>query len=321
MKNKSDDLIFHTTICAEASQIAYDATKKSPMRISLSLSYAKRFGMENKMTVYLVDFENVRSAGIKGVDKLNPEDKVVIFYSKNADAITFEAHKLLSLSSAEVETFMISKGGRNSLDFQLATYLGYLVMENKYNNIVIISKDKGFLFAIEFWNENQDICNADIFIKTSVDGYLSNEPFVDEAVGEIIEEVSENNSLKNEEIKEVQESIIISKEESKNEDNKKDKKRKKAGSSFLKDKNVFKKKGTHKKKVATSVKINIKNDVEGMVSEKYGNEYVPMLVDVIEKTSNKQDLYKMLVNKLGQEIGRDMYVMIKGEYKNLKKKK
>ena len=46
-----------------------------------------------------------------------------------------------------------------------------------------------------------------------------------------------------------------------------------------------------------------------------------MLIDVIEKTSNKQDLYKMLVNKLGQDIGRDMYVMIKSEYKNLKKKK
>lgn len=265
------------------------------------------------MTVYLVDFENVRSAGIKGVDKLNPEDKVVIFYSKNADAITFEAHKLLSLSSAEVETFMISKGGRNSLDFQLATYLGYLVMENKYNNIVIISKDKGFLFAIEFWHENGDICNADIYIKTSIDGYLSDEPFVGESIGEIIDEVSEH--LEKED---VHETMIISKEEPKKEE---DKKEKKAGAGLLKAKNVFKKKSSQKKKMATSVKINIKNDVEGIVSKKYGNEYVPMLVDVIEKTSNKQDLYKMLVNKLGQELGRDMYVMIKGEYKNLKKKK
>lgn len=275
------------------------------------------------MTVYLIDFENVRSAGIKGVDKLNPEDKVVIFYSKNADAITFEAHKLLSSSPAEVETFMISKGGRNSLDFQLSTYLGYLVMENKYRNIVIISKDKGFLFAIEFWNENGEICNPDIFIKTSINGYLSNEPFIDESVGEIIDVVSEINVSENEDKEDVNKSMIISKEESKKEEDKKvkkDKKNKKVSNSLLKDKNVFKKKGTQKKKIATSVKINIKNDVEGIVSEKYGDVYVPMLVDVIEKTSNKQDLYKMLVNKLGQELGRDMYVMIKSEYKNLKKK-
>ena len=274
------------------------------------------------MTVYLVDFENVRSSGIKGVDKLNPEDKVVIFYSKNADAITFEAHKLLSSSPAEVETFMISKGGRNSLDFQLSTYLGYLVMENKYRNIVIISKDKGFLFAIDFWNENGEICNANIFIKTSINGYLSNEPFVDEFIGEISDEISE---IKDRE--DVQESRVISKEESKKEDDKKekkdkkDKKDKKTSNNLLKNKDIFKKKATPKKKVFTSVKIDIKNDVEGIVSKKYGDEYVPMLIDVIEKTSNKQDLYKMLVNKLGQELGRDMYVMIKSEYKNLKKKK
>ena len=48
VKNKSDDLVFYTAICAEASQIAYDATKKSPMRISLSNSSAKRFGMEER---------------------------------------------------------------------------------------------------------------------------------------------------------------------------------------------------------------------------------------------------------------------------------
>ncbi|MBQ3546225.1 MAG: protease complex subunit PrcB family protein [Lachnospiraceae bacterium] len=55
MKNKSDDLIFHTTICVEASQIAYDATKKSPMRISLSDSYAKRFGMEFVMKKNIIN--------------------------------------------------------------------------------------------------------------------------------------------------------------------------------------------------------------------------------------------------------------------------
>ena len=87
------------------------------------------------MTVYLVDFENVRSSGLKGVENLSDDDKVVIFYSKNADAITFDVHMLLSKSMAEIETYMILRGGRNSLDFQLSTYLGYLVMENRFRNI------------------------------------------------------------------------------------------------------------------------------------------------------------------------------------------
>ena len=114
------------------------------------------------MTVYLVDFENVRSGGLRGVEELSEGDKVVIFYSKNADAITFDVHMLLSKSKAEIETFRILRGGRNSLDFQLSTYLGYLVMENSYKNIVIISQDKGFLCATSFWEENQELCNFNI---------------------------------------------------------------------------------------------------------------------------------------------------------------
>lgn len=128
------------------------------------------------MTVYLVDFENVRSAGLKGVENLGEDDKVVIFYSKNADAITFDVHMLLSKSRAEIETYMILRGGRNSLDFQLSTYLGYLVMENRYRNIVIISADKGFLCAINFWDENRELCNVHITMRKSIEAFESNEP-------------------------------------------------------------------------------------------------------------------------------------------------
>lgn len=34
------------------------------------------------MTVYLVDFENVRSGGLRGVEELSEGDKVVIFTVK-----------------------------------------------------------------------------------------------------------------------------------------------------------------------------------------------------------------------------------------------
>ena len=52
------------------------------------------------MTVYLVDFENVRSGGLRGVEELSEGDKVVIFYSKNADAITFDVLKLYFFTQA-----------------------------------------------------------------------------------------------------------------------------------------------------------------------------------------------------------------------------
>ena len=43
------------------------------------------------MATYLIDYENVKSEGIKGIAQLSEEDRVVIFYSHNADTITFEA--------------------------------------------------------------------------------------------------------------------------------------------------------------------------------------------------------------------------------------
>lgn len=145
------------------------------------------------MTVYLVDFENVRSGGLKGVEDLSEGDKVVIFYSKNADAITFDVHMLLSKSRAEIETFRILRGGRNSLDFQLSTYLGYLVMENCYKNIVIISQDKGFLCATSFWEENQELCNCNIrlckSIATSDVESSTSDEFDDGLTGKFIEKI------------------------------------------------------------------------------------------------------------------------------------
>lgn len=145
------------------------------------------------MTVYLVDFENVRSGGLRGVEELSEGDKVVIFYSKNADAITFDVHMLLSKSKAEIETFRILRGGRNSLDFQLSTYLGYLVMENCYKNIVIISQDKGFLCATSFWEENQELCNCNIrlckSIATSDVESSTSDEFDDGLTGKFIEKI------------------------------------------------------------------------------------------------------------------------------------
>ena len=42
MKNHTDVLIFHTAICAGASQIAMMADEKSPSRISRSVNFVYR---------------------------------------------------------------------------------------------------------------------------------------------------------------------------------------------------------------------------------------------------------------------------------------
>lgn len=105
------------------------------------------------MRTYLIDFENVKSKGLSGIERLTDDDKVIIFYSENSDTISFEMHQSVMNSKAEVKYLKVSVGGKNALDFQLSTYLGYLVALNIYTHIFVISSDRGFDFLNDFWNK------------------------------------------------------------------------------------------------------------------------------------------------------------------------
>ena len=106
------------------------------------------------MKIYLVDFENVKSKGLEGVDKLSETDSVIIFFSENSDTLSFEMHQKVLSSKADIEYFKVSVGGKNALDFQLSTLLGYMVAKETYSHIFVISNDKGFDFLHSFWCGN-----------------------------------------------------------------------------------------------------------------------------------------------------------------------
>ncbi len=103
------------------------------------------------MATYLIDFENVGSDGLNGVEQLTEKDTVVIFYSTNSNRISIEMHRIICKSSAVFEYQEITVGGRNALDFQLSTYLGFLLSQNNNDTFFIISKDHGFEHVIKFW--------------------------------------------------------------------------------------------------------------------------------------------------------------------------
>jgi len=106
------------------------------------------------MKIILVDFENVHSDGVAGVDSLSENDEVVIFYSNNADSITFEMMHKLMFCKAKLSYYKVRRGGRNALDFQMASYLGYLVKQYADTpgvEFYLISKDAGFDFVVDFW--------------------------------------------------------------------------------------------------------------------------------------------------------------------------
>ena len=93
------------------------------------------------MSVYLVDYENVNADGFRGVERLNKDDSVYVFYTTNAENLSFELHKKLVESAAEIKYFSVASG-KNALDFQLSMFAGYLVGKGTTQNIYIISNDK-----------------------------------------------------------------------------------------------------------------------------------------------------------------------------------
>lgn len=107
------------------------------------------------MAYYLIDFENVKSRGMEGVDLLTEEDTVCIFYSDNADSMTFDLHQKLNETKAKIIYHKVAVGTKNALDFQLATYLGYLICEQQkediHPNYFIVTKDNGFYSLMVYW--------------------------------------------------------------------------------------------------------------------------------------------------------------------------
>lgn len=124
------------------------------------------------MAVYLVDFENVSSAGISGIQKLTKEDKVYIFYTVNASNMSFAAHLNLLSSPAEVVYYNVASGGKNALDFQLASFLGYLICQGKEKKFCIISNDRGFEYVKTFWERNGAAADISIFGAPSINRSL-----------------------------------------------------------------------------------------------------------------------------------------------------
>ena len=114
------------------------------------------------MVFYLVDYENTGIRGITGVEELSQEDRLIIFYGPRTGSVPFEDLVKITSTRAKLEFIRTTKTAKNYLDFQLTTYLGYLVAKavelsqegaDASNEVMIISRDAGFDAVVDFWSE------------------------------------------------------------------------------------------------------------------------------------------------------------------------
>ena len=110
------------------------------------------------MNYYLVDYKNVNVSGLNGVSELTENDLVIIFYSENAETLTFDMHRKIIESKANIKFQKVLLKEKNALDFQLCSYLGFLIRdtmteENLGNNYFIVSNDNGYAVLLDYWKK------------------------------------------------------------------------------------------------------------------------------------------------------------------------
>ena len=108
------------------------------------------------MSIFLIDYENVHTSAFAGLEALTEEDRIVVFYTNNSDSLTFSLMQRLMNAKARIDYLRVASGGKNSLDFQLCSYLGYLIGTNHDTRFCIVSRDKGFVTMLSFWNEHME---------------------------------------------------------------------------------------------------------------------------------------------------------------------
>ena len=154
------------------------------------------------MNYYLVDYENIHNDLDNLINNTSNGDSIVLFYSETCKNISLDVISNFTSRNLKIDCFKVITGTKNALDFQLASYLGYLVGENKKAaNYYIVSNDKGFDCLCEYW-ESIGVSVVRICAQTSVV-----KPVLKQNAPKTKKEVKKNNKENNditlEEVKEI----------------------------------------------------------------------------------------------------------------------
>lgn len=234
------------------------------------------------MKFFLVDYENVNSSGLEGINCLDEEDRVVIFYGPNSNTVSFSIVEFIRESNINISLFELRHPAPNAVDFQLSTYLGYLIASEKNAEFYIISKDKGYASSIDFCNDYLIEHPQKIERFTTISAALNQErSFVGISI------------LKDNMIK------TYSNKTAFNLNNPK----------ILHDNSI----PVKKQKVMKL--INTLGDEVNPVEKK---QVYDTVLNYLKTTSNKEEFYKKLIHKYSQKDGLKYYNLFKSDYNEIK---
>lgn len=159
--------------------------------------------------IYLIDSENVGDTWIQLLSSMTDEDKLYVFYTDKSPYISYES-LLQVIAYGSIPVFIKCYEGRNALDFQLVSELGFQLAQLPEEEFIIVSDDNGYDAVVRFWSEKQykirrigrKFCRLlpaekkDVQSNEKLKEEIPKEPFVETTVPEmnVSEAVSEEES-------------------------------------------------------------------------------------------------------------------------------
>lgn len=105
---------------------------------------------------FLIDLENVHNAGMRGVELLDQNDTVVLFFSGSCRMMESGVFEELVGSGCNIDLVELKQSGKNALDFYIATYVGEIFGKNDDIKLLsIVSNDKGYSAIRDFWSSRK----------------------------------------------------------------------------------------------------------------------------------------------------------------------
>ena len=101
--------------------------------------------------IYLVDSENIGSSWSQLLSSMSDEDKMYVFYTDKSPYISYE-NLLQVIAHCHIPVFIKCFEGKNALDFQLVSELGFKLCQDPDQEFVIVSDDYGYDAAVRYWS-------------------------------------------------------------------------------------------------------------------------------------------------------------------------
>lgn len=100
--------------------------------------------------VYLVDTENIGTAWKELLAKKSSKDMLILFFTEYSPGISYSDLDIIRQYPSSFEMIECCPG-KNGLDFQLVSYLGYLIKSAPKTDYIIVTNDTGYDAVVKFW--------------------------------------------------------------------------------------------------------------------------------------------------------------------------